>query len=134
MKKEVSMSFSFESLGAPGVVVSGHNKVDEDGNPTGGNAQAIPSKWPSGQPIPQTMFEIRWQDGPLNPETGEGANGACVEDVLMVCRRRLEHFNDSKFKCSENDDAISFIVGALARLKDRREKRRESGKLGSHEA
>ena len=133
LKTEVSMSFNFESLGAPGVSISGHNAVNNDGNPTGGYVMALPADWQPREPMKRFFFSINWQDGPLNPETGEGANGACVEDVLKVCRIRLEHFNESKFNCSENDDAISFIVAALARLQDRREKRRESGKLGSYE-
>ena len=101
------MSFSFESHAGTGEDVYGHNDT-KDGNPAGGHAACQYGE--AGDKIlhdrDATHFAIRWQDGPVDREAGEKANGAFVEDVIDVCKRRLEFYEDSPFACPENAEAI----------------------------
>lgn len=133
------MSFSFESHAQTGAEVFGHNDT-KDGNPAGRYA----ATW-EGAPTSElnTMmhysehpghFVIRWQDGPVDREAGEQPNGAFVEDVLEVCKRRLEFYQDSPFACHENEVAIGDLEHALETLLSRRKDRAERGVQGKHEA
>ena len=92
----------------------------KDGNPTGGFARG-------------TGFEIDWQDGPIDRDAGEKPNGTLIEDVLEVCKRRLEFYQDSRFRCKENAAALAYIKDAIAALLIRREDRAARGVLGKHE-
>ena len=134
------MSFSFKLRGEDQSVY-GHNNTDEDGNPTGGSAQ-----WPndppdlSGDPrLKQVLIDrvgvtrIQWQDGPL----GRGAerrlsNGAMVEDVIKVCIKRMQFYQDSKFKCRENALAITKLEEALHWMNARTQDREERQVEGAH--
>ena len=125
------MSFSFKSLAETGQDISGHN-YSEGGNPTGGyaisgstNLTHYPPAFPG--------IHIRWQDGPIDREAGEKANGACVEDVLEVCRFRLEFYEASEYACEHNARAIEHIKAAVKALIERREDRKARGVLGKHE-
>jgi len=125
------MSFSFPSLTGAKVRIHGHNIVDSDQNPTGGHAsQGTVFDYSQGKFSP---LMIRWHDGPLDREAGEIPNGAMVEDVLEVCRIRLEFYQKSKFSCPENAEAIRAIEQALKALENRRLDRRERGVEGKHE-
>ena len=97
------------------------NRVDDDGNPAGGMATSA-------------GMIIDWQNGPLGRGVVRLApNGAFVEDVLEVCLERLKFYQDSKFKCSENEIAIHHVMKGLEAL-DRRTKRREAELTeGTHE-
>ena len=142
------MSYSFKSLAGTGVHISGHDDVDENGNPTGGHA--VDTDGDSnygGFRIDRTSngtlhlsgeckaerFRITWQNGPINRARNDVPNGAFVEDVLEVCRRRLEHYEKSTFACKENAEAIGFITGAIAVLTDRRRDRASRGVQGKYE-
>ena len=93
---------------------------DADGNPTGGCSTG-------------TGFTISWQNGQL----GRGAdrkepNGAFVEDVLDAVRDRIQFYQDSKFACDENAQALVHIGEAL-RILDERTKEREARAVeGTH--
>ena len=78
-----------------------NNVSDVDGNPTGGSVKGI-------------GIDIKWQDGPLGtgPER-KSPNGAFVEGVILAAVRRLEYFQESKFKCRENAIAITKLEEAL---------------------
>ena len=115
------MLFSFESLGGTGVLVGGHNAVDADGNPAGGAAASI-------------GLSIDWQDGPVDRDAGESPNGAFVEDVLEVCAKRLEFYQQSRFACGENARALRHVHEALESLLSRRRDREDRGVQGKHEA
>jgi hypothetical protein len=96
------------------------HKKDPEGNPAGGATRA-------------EGLVIDWQDGPLK----RGAerlepNGAFVETVLQACLNRLEFFQASKFKCTENAEAIEFIKRALGSLDKRTKRREEQGVEGTH--
>ena len=114
------MSFSFKSHGMTDEEIVGHNESDVDGDPAGGNAQG-------------RGLDIDWQDGPIDRDAGEQPNGTLVEDVLEVCKRRLEFYQDSRFACEENDAALNFIKRAIAACLARRKDRAARGVLGKHE-
>lgn len=120
--------FNFDSLaGVRGASVNGLNETDDDGNPAGGWAMA-------GHPRDGDYLSVKWQDGPVNREAGEFANGTFVEDVIEVARRRLEFYQKSPFACQENQDAHDHLMNALMRLQDIRLDRRDRKVEGKHEA
>ena len=83
--------------------ISGRNWSAE-GEPMGG--------WVFGE-----GFEISWQDGPISDY---GINGAVVEDVLMGVMSRLEYYQESKFLCQENEEALAHLALCLEALHRRR--------------
>jgi hypothetical protein len=94
---------------------------DELGNPAGGCAYG-------------TGFCISWQNGPL----GRGlnrleANGAFVEDILRAAADRLLFYQESKFACKANDDAVTLILQALDVLNQRTAEREKRGVEGTHQ-
>ena len=96
------------------------NVVDGEGNPAGGMAH---SEGNDG-------VTIHWQDGPV--KDGK-PNGAFVEDILEICQRRIEFYQNSKFACGENAMAIEFIACARNMLGRRYARRVEAGTANSHE-
>jgi len=104
------------------------NKVDENGNPTGGEVDLHVTKRGDNQ---YPALIVNWQDGPRGDV--EPANGAFVEDVLWAALQRLEFFQDSKYRCRENAIAITKIEEALFILKDRQLSRSYRGVEGKHE-
>ena len=143
------MSYSFKSHAGTGLYVCGHDDVDGKGNPTGGYAVDTDGDSNRGElfvdlnynkadvpirgHIKTDRFRIRWQDGPVNREAGEKPNGAFVEDVLEVCKRRLEHYQKSAFACEENEIAMKFIEDAIVALTARRRDRISRGVQGKNE-
>ena len=89
----------------------------KDGNPMGG--------WVLGEGI-----EIAWQDGVI---ADNGVNGALVEDVLMGVRSRLEYYQESKFMCQENEEALAHLELCLEALHRRRQARKMRGVYSSYE-
>lgn len=96
--------------------IKADNRVDLKGNPTGGFVQGC-------------GLEIRWQDGPLE---GREPNGCFVETVIAAAKQRIEYFQNSKFACSFNKDAIYHLEQALLALNARTEDRQVRGVEGSH--
>jgi hypothetical protein len=89
---------------------------DELGNPEGGCAFG-------------PGFCVSWQRGPLGrDENRVSANGAFVETLLGVVADRLLHYQESKFACADNEEALAHIEKALLAL-DRRTKAREERKV-----
>lgn len=97
------------------------NKKDENGNPTGGSVHG-------------TGLVIYWQDGPLGRgEDRKEPNGAFTETVIAAVVQRIKFYQDSKFACPENADAVWYLECALNSL-DRRTKSREAQAVeGTHE-
>lgn len=96
------------------------NNLDENGNPTGGTATG-------------TGINIKWQNGPL----GRGhkrseANGAFVEGVLEAAKQRLEHYQSTKFKCRENQQALHHLELAMLWLEHRTLAREQRQVEGTH--
>ena len=83
--------------------------------------------------MPRHRSGIRWQAGPIDRDAGEKPNGTLVEDVLEVCKRRLEFYQDGRFACKENADAFIYIELAIAACLTRRKDRAARGVLGKYE-
>lgn len=84
--------------------------------------EVVDSKNPS-----QTLADIHFQEGAIKEH---GVNGVCNEDLIAMVICRLEHFNQSEFKCRENSMAITKLEEALLWLRKRtmgREKRNVEG-------
>lgn len=96
------------------------NKVDDDGNPTGGSVRG-------------TGISIDWQDGPLGRgDDRQEPNGAFVEGVIEAARQRIAFYNESKFRCRENSLAITKLEEALHWLNSRTARRESEGTEGTH--
>lgn len=97
-----------------------HNYVDGDGNPAGGDASA-------------TGISITWQNGPLGRgEERKEPNGAFVETVLAIAAERLKFYQNSRFACTENEQALQKVEAAIASLKNRTARREQAGVEGEH--
>lgn len=98
------------------------NKMDPDGNPTGGSVRAV-------------GIRIDWQDGPLGRGADRQApNGAFVEGVINAAIQRLEFFQASKFRCRENALAITKLEEAKHWLNARTANREARAVEGTHAA
>lgn len=99
---------------------SAENRLDDDGNPAGGYVSG-------------TGLSITWQNGPLAVD-GErlDPNGAFVETVIAAAKQRIEHYNETKFRCRENSLAITKLEEALHWLQHRTADRTERGVEGTH--
>jgi hypothetical protein len=102
--------------------ISATHVTDQDGNPAGGQTRGI-------------GIQISWQMGPLvqNGERRE-PNGAFVEGVIQAAMDRLAYYQETKFKCQDNADAIQHLVDALGCLQRRTRAREERGVEGTHAA
>lgn len=97
------------------------NNLDYSGRPAGGSVHG-------------TGLVIRWQDGPLGRGTGRAEpNGAFVETVLRAALQRIEHYQETQFRCRENALAITKIEEALHWLGSRTARRETAGVEGTHE-
>ena len=76
----------------------------------------------------EKIADIHFQEGPIKEC---GVNGVANEDLLNMVLCRLKHFQDSPYKCNENQAAIEHIEGALRWLRARTNKRAEEGKEGT---
>ena len=96
---------------------------DDNGAPEGGHTCG-------------TGFTIAWQRGPLGrigTDERVQPNGAFVEDVLAAVIDRVNVYQDSRFACDENAEALKHLQLAAEAL-DSRTKRREAAKTeGTHE-
>ena len=97
------------------------NRLDADGNPAGGHVRA-------------PGLKINWQDGPLGrgPERRE-PNGAFVETVIEAARQRIAFYQNGKFACEENRQAIAHLDMALEVLNERTARREADNTEGTHE-
>ena len=97
------------------------NWIDLEDNPSGGFVKGV-------------GLEINWQDGPLGRgETRKEPNGAFVETIISAAIQRLKFFQESKFNCPENQDAIGSLTAALECLELRTKNRENAGIEGTHE-
>lgn len=80
-----------------------------------------------------TGISIDWQNGPRLQADGTLAepNGAFVEDAIYAALARLQHFNESEFRCRENSVAITHLEEALMWLKHRQVERSARNVEGS---
>jgi len=95
---------------------------DTDGNPAGGATFG-------------TGFAISWQNGPLGRgDDRKALNGAFVEDIIAAARDRIEFYEQSRFSCKENRDAIHHLTVALEGLNARTASREARAVEGTHTA
>ena len=72
---------------------------------------------------------IKFQKGAI---LEHGINGVMNEDLIAMVIDRLESFQNSPFKCRENEMAISRLEEALMWLRHRTTKREKRGVEGTH--
>lgn len=94
--------------------------LDQDANPAGGVSTG-------------RGFTISWQNGPLgHGNTRREPNGAFVEDVIQAVMSRLQFYQQSRFACQANEDALNSLHDA-ARALDARTRDREMRQVeGTH--
>ncbi len=96
------------------------NMRDVDGNPSGGRVDGV-------------GLRITWQTGPLGRGADRKApNGAFVETVIAAAKQRIEFYQESKFKCAENEKALWHLDAALKILNSRTQRREAQGTEGTH--
>lgn len=72
---------------------------------------------------------INFQNGPI---LESGYNGISNEALLAVVEDRLKGFQEGKFACPENFEALKYVRLALEALKSRTLKRMERGVEGTN--
>jgi hypothetical protein len=82
-----------------------------------------------GQQVPFQVGEVNFQCGPIKEV---GVNGVMNEDLIAMIITRLEHFNQSDFRCRENSMAITKLEEALLWLRKRTIGRENRGVEGTH--
>lgn len=75
------------------------------------------------------IAEIHFQEGPIKEA---GINGVANEDLLAMVLTRLEHFQETQFKCRENAVAITKLQETLMWLRKRTTDRELKGIEGTH--
>lgn len=77
----------------------------------------------------ESLAEIHFQEGPIKEA---GVNGVMNEDLIAMIICRLEHFNQSEFRCRENSMAITKLEEALLWLRKRTMGREQRGVEGTN--
>jgi len=72
-------------------------------------------------------IKVKFQDGPVKEV---GVNGCQTEDLIDICIRRIEIFQDGPFKCEENKLALEYLRIALFWLEKRTKNRIKQGVEG----
>lgn len=75
------------------------------------------------------LAEFQFQKGPIKEA---GVNGVNNEDLIAMVICRLEHFQQSDFRCRENAVAITKLEEALMWLRKRTVGRENRGVEGTH--
>lgn len=97
------------------------NLLDEEGRPAGGYVQGV-------------GLRIDWQNGPLGRgDDRQEPNGAFVETVIAAAIQRIEHYNETQFRCRENSLAITKLEEAMHWLQHRTARREAEQTEGTHE-
>ena len=78
---------------------------------------------------PALLAEIEMQERPIKEH---GVNGCHNEDLIAIVLTRLEAFQNSEFKCRENECAIIKLEEALMWLRKRTVGREYRGVEGTH--
>lgn len=77
----------------------------------------------------KVVGEVHFQEGAIKEH---GVNGVMNEDLIAMIITRLEHFNNSEFRCRENSMAITKLEEALLWLRKRTMGRENRGVEGTH--
>lgn len=84
---------------------------------------------PNGKPVQELIQCVNFQEGPIKEN---GVNGVNNEDLIAMVISRLEHFQDSDFRCRENAVAITKLQESLMWLRKRTMDREARGVEGTH--
>ena len=96
------------------------NYLDDNGNPAGGIVSG-------------TGLSIEWQNGPLGRDADrKPPNGAFVETVIAAAKSRIEFYQEGKFACDDNAEAIVLLDKALEVLNRRTKDREARAVEGTH--
>lgn len=96
--------------------------LDTNGNPAGGNTFG-------------NGFAIGWQNGPLGRgEERKEPNGAFVEDVIQAAIGRIHFYQQGKFNCQDNAEALIYLHKAVAALQNRTKSREDRLVEGTHQS
>lgn len=102
--------------------ISDTHWTDANGNPEGGQTFG-------------NGFAIAWQRGPLGRDDNrQPPNGAFVEDVIRAAAMRLEFYQNGKFNCDRNANALRHLYAALDELRARTADREARKVEGTHGA
>ncbi|WP_252251286.1 ABC transporter ATPase [Clostridium sp. VAP52] len=82
-----------------------------------------------GEKEPKELCKIHFREGAIKEH---GVNGVCDEDLIAMVIRRLEGFQDSAFKCKENEKALERLQESLMWLRKRTIDREIRGVEGTH--
>lgn len=77
------------------------------------------------------LAQINFQEGPIKEV---GVNGVANEDLLLMVVTRLEGFQNSEYRCNENQEAIDAIYEAVDALRKRTVNRAARGVEGTSKA
>ena len=98
----------------PQVVV----KAVDDRSPIHGSNHVYVMSWgkeSSYDPYAPSIY-VNFQNGPVPVN---GSNGTTIEALLAICKDRLEGFQQGKFPCDENAEALLHITEAITVLNQR---------------
>lgn len=73
---------------------------------------------------------IHFQTGPVNEAE---LNGVFLPDLIAICIDVIEHFQNSDFKCKENNVALDGLKAAIVALRARTNNRKQRGVHGKYE-
>ena len=73
---------------------------------------------------------VTFQHGPIS--SYNGLNGCFNEDLMLMTIDRLEHFQNSQFKCEENAKAIEYLKLAIQSMNARTKRRLRAGIEGTY--
>lgn len=76
----------------------------------------------------EVLCKVDFQEGPIKEV---GVNGVFHEDLILMIIDRLESFQNSPYKCKENEDALDHLYEAIDALRARTNKRKERGVQGT---
>lgn len=76
----------------------------------------------------EVLQEIKFQEGPIKEY---GVNGIHNEDLINMVILRLQGFQNSEYKCEENEVAIQCLAEALYHLRRRTNNREKRGVEGT---
>lgn len=79
--------------------------------------------------LPAAIQRVHFQEGPIKEN---GVNGVANEDLISMVVCRLEHFQQSEYRCRENALAITALEEALLWLRKRTMGREKRGVEGTH--
>lgn len=103
--------------------------LDEPGSGGAYHEYHINAVKPSVEGGPVPIFStVKFQKGPV---AESGVNGIFMEDLLQICRHRLQCFQSGDFACRENALALTKIEEALHWLNHRTADRQARGVEGT---